>query len=363
MTVSSSSVSVTGVTLNKATSTITVGNTEQLTATIVPGSATNQNVTWSSSDDTKATVSSSGLVTGVAAGTSTITVTTVDGNFTANCIVTVVTVINITGTWIDADTFKPCNMILSQTGTSTTLLFDSPDCFLRMGTTTASVVGNQFYLSVATATDSFYSTSTISGNTMTGLYDMAGATGTMVFSRSSATTTIPSITVPVASITVNGITSDWASVPTLITDTTGSGDCSTTTPGFDIESIKIAVDSVSPTTMYVLMKMATSTLSASSSPSFYFLDPSDNTYQRTIYLNNNGGIWRVYAMDSNDNAITDITSTSTAVVVTGQYAEFSFNLSAQLNLPSTFFLNVRNMDQVTYDSVDNAVYFGKIFLP
>jgi len=64
-----------------------VGNTEQLKATIAPVDATNQNVTWLSSDETKATVSTSGLVTAVAAGSATITVTTEDGGFTATCTV------------------------------------------------------------------------------------------------------------------------------------------------------------------------------------------------------------------------------------------------------------------------------------
>ncbi|MEW5816013.1 MAG: Ig-like domain-containing protein [Spirochaetota bacterium] len=65
------------------------GSTRQLTATVSPANATNPAVTWASSDIAKATVSTSGLVTGVTAGTAAITVTTVDGGFTATCAVTV----------------------------------------------------------------------------------------------------------------------------------------------------------------------------------------------------------------------------------------------------------------------------------
>lgn len=79
---------VTGVTVAPTTGSVTVGEQLTLTATVAPSDATNKAVTWSSSDDTIATVTD-GVVTGVAAGDATITVTTVDGSFTATCGVTV----------------------------------------------------------------------------------------------------------------------------------------------------------------------------------------------------------------------------------------------------------------------------------
>ena len=59
-----------------------------LTATVLPENATDKSVTWASSDTSVATVSD-GSVSPVGVGTSTITVTTVDGNKTAQCLVTV----------------------------------------------------------------------------------------------------------------------------------------------------------------------------------------------------------------------------------------------------------------------------------
>lgn len=79
---------VTGVALNKTKVTLTVGDTETLTATITPPDATNQNVTWTTSNSSVAAVSD-GVITAVSAGTATITVTTDDGNKTATCTVTV----------------------------------------------------------------------------------------------------------------------------------------------------------------------------------------------------------------------------------------------------------------------------------
>lgn len=82
-------VAVTGVTVSPATSTVAVGATRQLNPTVSPADATNKAVTYSSSDTSKATVNSSGLITGVAAGTATITTTTVDGGKTATTALTV----------------------------------------------------------------------------------------------------------------------------------------------------------------------------------------------------------------------------------------------------------------------------------
>ncbi len=89
LTVTSSSVAVTGVSVNPTTAEIKVGQTQQLTASVEPVDATNQNVTWTSSDDNVATVDASGLVSAVAAGNAVITVTTQDGNKTATCNVSV----------------------------------------------------------------------------------------------------------------------------------------------------------------------------------------------------------------------------------------------------------------------------------
>ncbi len=75
---------VTGVSLDKTNLNLNPGKEGTLTATITPGNATNQNVTWESSDTKVATVDN-GLVTAVAEGTATITVTTADGSKTATC--------------------------------------------------------------------------------------------------------------------------------------------------------------------------------------------------------------------------------------------------------------------------------------
>ena len=83
------SVPVTCVTLDPTTLDLTVGTTSQLTTTVLPANATNQNVTWSSNNTNAATVDTTGLVTAATIGTATITVTTVDGRHTATSTVNV----------------------------------------------------------------------------------------------------------------------------------------------------------------------------------------------------------------------------------------------------------------------------------
>ena len=81
---------VLGVLVSPVTSSIPVGGTVQLSPVIAPVNATNQTLTWTSSNTNVATVDTDGLVTAVADGTATITVTTGDGEFTAASVVTVI---------------------------------------------------------------------------------------------------------------------------------------------------------------------------------------------------------------------------------------------------------------------------------
>lgn len=79
---------VTNITLDKTELSLSIGDSETLTATIEPNNATNKNVTWSSNNEAVATVDN-GKVTAVKEGTTTITVTTEDGGKKATCTVTV----------------------------------------------------------------------------------------------------------------------------------------------------------------------------------------------------------------------------------------------------------------------------------
>ncbi len=84
-----SKVSVTGISLSNSGKFMLVRNEFTITATVYPSNATNEEVKWTSSDTSIATVSAGRVVASVNSkvGSTTITATTVDGGFTATCVV------------------------------------------------------------------------------------------------------------------------------------------------------------------------------------------------------------------------------------------------------------------------------------
>lgn len=100
-------IKVTGISINEQTVNLKQGETFQLIATVQPDNATNKNVTWSSSNETIASISKEGLVTALSTGETTITATTEDGSFSTTAIVTVssneeenkATLARLEGTW------------------------------------------------------------------------------------------------------------------------------------------------------------------------------------------------------------------------------------------------------------------------
>ena len=91
---------ITSVTLNCSTLTLEAGKTGKLSATVLPASATDKTVTWSSSKPDVASVGSNGTVTAIKAGTAVITATATNGK-SASCTVTV------TGGTTDPDPGQP----------------------------------------------------------------------------------------------------------------------------------------------------------------------------------------------------------------------------------------------------------------
>lgn len=126
---------VSDITLNETEKDLIVNQTYKLIATITPDVATNQTVSWSSSNPSIATVDSEGLVTAIAVGTATITATTTDGtNLSASCDVTVsiipVTSVQLNKTSLtldigDVDTYQLTATVTPSNATYKTLAWTS----------------------------------------------------------------------------------------------------------------------------------------------------------------------------------------------------------------------------------------------
>jgi len=105
VTVTAKAVSVTGVSLDKSSLNLKVGESQAITAKVSPDNASDKKVTWSSSDSKVATVDDNGKVSAVAPGTAVITVKTSDGGKTATCSVTV-EAISVEGVSVEPKTLE-----------------------------------------------------------------------------------------------------------------------------------------------------------------------------------------------------------------------------------------------------------------
>jgi len=205
VTVSPQAIAVTGVSLNKTSAALIVGGTEDLTATITPSTATNQNITWNSGNTTVAEVSAAGVVTAKNVGSTTITVTTDDGNKTASCNVTVnPKVITFT---VDA--------IPAQTYTGSAI---SPTVTVKDGSTVLTL-NNDYTVAYTNNTNAGTATVTVSGK---GNY--AGSSGSKTFIITKVITftvdAIPAQTYTGSAITPAVTVRDGSTALTINTDYT-----------------------------------------------------------------------------------------------------------------------------------------------
>lgn len=92
---------VSGVTVTPASVTLEAGKTVSLKAAVVPETAADKTVRWESENPAVADVTASGVVTAKAAGETSVTAVTSDGNYRASCLVTVIGKTAVTGVKID----------------------------------------------------------------------------------------------------------------------------------------------------------------------------------------------------------------------------------------------------------------------
>ena len=217
---SGSTISVTSVSVSPTSKTLTVGDTQQLTATVSPSNATNKAVSYASSNSNVATVSSSGLVTAVGTGSATITITTDDGGKTATCSITV----TASSATVSSVTVSPSTLSLDLNGETT-------------GTLSATVTGTNNPSQAVTWSSDDESVAVVSSS---GAVTAIGTGQTVVVAtsvidgtkRGSCTVTVTSTIPASGSVTIEytdnfdpalpTTSSNYNTSPTLHTDTTSN---------------------------------------------------------------------------------------------------------------------------------------------
>ncbi len=190
-----STTAVESVALNKTELTVMATDTDTLTATLNPEGASNLNITWTSSNTSVAKVSGSSLeavVTGVSAGTATITATTSDGGYTATCTVTVT----------------------ENTTPIVSITLDQSEAIMVIGDTTAltaTITPDNAYSTEITWSTSDDSVVSISGSGST-VTLTAVDNGTATVTATAADGKSASCVITVANVAVTGITLSKSSV-------------------------------------------------------------------------------------------------------------------------------------------------------
>jgi uncharacterized protein YjdB len=155
---------VSGITLSQNTASIVEEESMTLLATVLPDSATDKTVTWSSSADSIATVDQNGNVTALRVGTATITATA--GNYSATCEVTVTKKpIPVSGIILSQDTISLMEgqgmtlsaTVLPDSATDKTVEWSSSDISVATVNRVGRVIGKGVGTATITATAGDYS--------------------------------------------------------------------------------------------------------------------------------------------------------------------------------------------------------------
>jgi len=248
---SGNTISVTTVSILPETASIDVGSTTQLIETVLPANATDKTGVWSSANDSVATVSVSGLVSGVTSGSTTITFTTNDGSFTDNSVITVdeviipVTSVSISPTTdsiITGNTTQLTETVLPANATDKTGVWSSSNtgvATVTSGGLVSGITSGSTIITFTTNDGSFTDVSTITVNnavvSVTSV-SVSPASDTII---TGGTTQLTETVLPanatdktgvwsssntgVATVTSGGLVSGITSGSTIITFTTNDG--------------------------------------------------------------------------------------------------------------------------------------------
>ncbi|MDR1645940.1 MAG: Ig-like domain-containing protein [Tannerellaceae bacterium] len=235
---------VTGVTLNRTTADLAVGETLQLTATIAPPNATNKSVTWQSVQPLIASVDDNGLVTAhLAPGSVDIIVTTLEGAYTDTC--TVTTIAPSTPGVVENPFELTHQSLALSTGQTAQLALTAPQHFTTAWRSTAATVATVTSTGLVTAIApgtaliiagdaSKGKADTCTVTVLTAAYTLTLNTSTLTLMQGGRSTLQL-----VVSPQQTGLTPQWSSSNASIADVTAAGTVIGISPGTALITAKL----------------------------------------------------------------------------------------------------------------------------
>jgi Bacterial surface proteins containing Ig-like domains len=323
----------TGISLNVASMSLDIGDAQTLAATVRPSDATDKTVTWSTSNSSIATVSTSGRVVGVAAGTATITARTVNG-FTATCTVTV----NPATVFVTSVSVTPASATLEINGTrsltATVLPSDATNknvSWTSSNTNVATVNASGVVTAKAAGTATITATTTDGSRTATCSITVNAATvavGSVSVSPTSATLEINGTRSLTATITPSNATNQsmsWTSSNTNVATVNASGVVTakaagtatitaTTADGNRTATCSITVNPATVPVISVSLNKSSTTITAGNSEKLTAaINPSNATNQSVSWSSSNTNVATVNA---NGNISAKAAGSATITVTT-----------------------------------------------
>jgi uncharacterized protein YjdB len=329
---SSSKVAVTGVSLSQTALSLTAGGaTNTLVATVTPTNATNQAVTWVSSNPAIATVAN-GVVTPISPGTVIITVTTQDGSMTATSTVTVAAKVAVTGVSLSqtalsltaggaTNTLVATVTPTNATTQAVTWVSSNPAIATVANGVVTPISPGTAIITVTTQDGSMTATSTVTVTAKVAVTGVSlsqtalsltagGATNTLVATVTPTNATTQAITWvssnPAIATVVNGVVTPISPGTAIITVTTQDGSMTATSTVTVTAKVAVTGVSLNQTALSLTAGGATNTLVAT-------VIPTNATTQAITWVSSNPAIATVA-----NGVVTPISPGTAIITVTTQ---------------------------------------------
>ena len=353
---------VSSISLNKSSTTIYVGSTEQLSANISPSDASDTILTWTSSNSNIASVNNNGVITAISAGTAIVTAETTDGsNLSASCTVFVQNVLatsiclNKTSLTLDKDeTAQLVATVYPSNATIKTVTWKSAN------TSIARVSSNGVVTAVASGTV-IITASTIDGSN---LYATCNVTVKQLATSISLNKTDATIytgnTLQLNATVLPSTTSNpsvtWSSSNTSAATVSSTGLVTAKSTGTAvITAITADGTNLSASCSVTVKRLATSISLNKTSATLYL----DQTVQLTATVSPSNATDKSVVWSSSDDGIASVTNTGLVTAIATGNATIKATTTDGSNLSATCAITVKAyVTSLTLDQSEATILEG-----